>query len=412
MKKSIALILTAAMVFSLTACGSKAAESSSSTGETPAVQEAEETTLTDEEASAEGEEDVGTGEVYFAPGELTVADASELPHYKIAFSYYSFADKLGLQFRESINYLCNAYNCEAVFFEGGMGDEAVTNIESVLAAGDIDGVIYVGATPSVVAVAEKYKVPYVAVCGFASLEEEINTLGSYNYFLGGIVDDDVWAGEHAMQALYDAGCRSVCFSGATQGMLKSHDDRASGYLDYIAAHDDMDSLTESYTMMETANDISTFAASFAGIMDGIFFSAGSDAIYLTMETEGIADGSVKVAAVDISSQTGTYLKNGAQVWTCGGQYGTAEMGFAVLYSYLIDGTKIITDNKTPIIRQYLEIKSYDDYVNYCKYAEGDIPVYTADELTAYIPYFTEGADITVYEEEAVNYSLESLGARR
>ncbi|MCM1121143.1 MAG: hypothetical protein NC416_01030 [Eubacterium sp.] len=411
MKKLAALILAGTMVFSLAACGNTAAESSSTATEEADTQET--ASEEGEAVAAEGEtETTGSGEVYFEPGELTVANAEELPHYKIAFSYYSFADKLGLQFRESINYLCNAYNCEAVFFESGMGDEAVTNIESVLAAGDIDGVIYVGATPSVVAVAEKYEVPYVAVCGFASLDEEINTLGSYNYFLGCVMDDDVWAGEHAMQALYDAGCRSVCFSGATQGMLKSHDDRASAYLDYIASHDDMSSLTESYTMMETANDISTFAASFAGIMDGIFFTAGSDAIYLTMETEGIADGSVKIAAVDISSQTGTYFKNGTQVWTCGGQYGSAEMGFAVLYSYLADGTKIITDTKTPVIRQYLEITSYDDYEKYCQYVEGSTPVYTADELAAYIPFFTEGADLAAYEAEAVNYSIESLGSRR
>lgn len=406
MKKFLAFVLAGLMIFSLAGCGSSSKSTSSGSS------------VTNEKASGDASSDdskeaAGTSEVYFAPGKLTVADSSKLPHHKIAFAYYAFTDKLGLQFKAAIQYLCDAYNCEAVFYEyGSTTDEQVTNTESVLAAGDIDGLIFVGATPSVVAVAQKYKVPYVAVCGFPSLEKEVQALPSYDCFLGAVVDDDVWAGNQAMQALYDAGCRNVCLSGATQGMVKSHDDRAQAYREFIKSHSDMKSLTESYTMMETANDISTFAASFAGIMDGIFFTAGSDAIYLTMETEGIADGSVKVAAVDVSSQTGTYLKNGTQVWTCGGQYGTAEMGFAILYSYLADGTRLIKDVTKPVTRQYIEVKSYDDYVKYCKYVESDTPVYTADEIAAYIPYFTKGVTIANYEAEAVNYSLDSLASRR
>lgn len=403
MKRIIAGLLTCVMTLSLFGCGG------SQGTDTDVTTEAESGAAD----TADEADTTASDEVYFAPGELTVADANELPSYKIAFAYYAFTDKLGLQFKEAIQYLCAAYNCEAVFYEyGSTTDDQVTATESTLAAGDIDGLIFVGATPSVVAVAEKANVPYVAVCGFPSLDEEIQTLATYENFLGGVVDDDVWAGNQAMQALYDAGCRNTCFSGLTQGMVKSHDDRAQAYREYIAATDDMNSLADSYTMAETANDISTFASSFAGIMEGMFFSAGSDAIYLTMETEGIADGSVKIAAVDISSQTGTYLKNEVQVWTCGGQYGTAEMGFAVLYSYLADGTRIIEDVTSPIVRQYLEITSYEDYETYCKYVEADVPVYTADEIAAYIPYFTDGVTAATYEAEATEYSLDSLISRR
>ena len=406
MKKFLAFVLAGVMIFTLAGCGGTDSSPSSDS------QTAEEA-VSDKASPDNSGETVGTSEIYFTPGELTIADASELSRYKIAFSYYAFTDKLGLQFKAAIQYLCDAYNCEAVFYEfGSTTDDQVTNTEAVLAAGDVDGLIFVGATPSVVAVAQKYNVPYVAVCGFPSLEEEIQSLPGYDCFLGAVVDDDVWAGNQAMQALYDAGSRNTCLSGATQGLVKSHDDRAKAYRDYIASHDDMNSLTESYTMMETANDISTFAASFAGIIDGIFFTAGSDAIYLTMETEGITGGDVKIAAVDISSQTGTYLQDGTQVWTCGGQYGTAEMGFAVLYSYLADGTRLIDDVTKPVTRQYLEIANYDDYMTYCKYVESDIPAYTADEIAAYIPYFTNGVTIADYEAEAVNYSLDSLSSRR
>jgi hypothetical protein len=408
-KKITAILLAATLTVSLTACGSSSSDTSSSSTSSDTSSTTD--SASSDTSSSSSDETVGTSDIAYDAANPETFNTADLPHYKLAFSYYSFSDKLGSQFKEVMNYLGDAFNCEFVFFESGQGDEAVTNIESVLAAGDIDGVIYVGATPSTVAVAEKYKVPYVAVCGFPSSEDEIKTDSTYEYFLGGIVDDDVWAGNHCIQALYDAGCRNVCLSGMTQGFVKSHDDRATAYLSFVDSHDDMKSLSESYTMGETAADISTFAASFP-TMDGIMFTAGSDTIYLSMESEGIADGSVKVAAVDISSQTGTYFKNGVQVWTCGGQYGTAECGFAILYSFLSDGTRVISDKTTPIIRQYIEITSYDDYVDYVKLVEGTTPVYTADEIAAMIPYFGNDYTFSDYEAEAVNFSLESLASRR
>ena len=398
MKKLLAMVVTGALTLSIAACGGSGSAGTGSGAQTGA------------ENGTDTPGVVGTAEVAFTNVEPTAFNKDDLEHYKIAFSYFNLSDKLGQQFKTVLNYLGDAYNCEFVFFETGVGDEAVTNIESVLAAGDIDGVIYVGATPAVVAVAEKYGVPYVAACGFPSLEEEVQTVATYDCFLGGIVDDDVWAGEHCIQALYDAGCRNVALSSLTQGIVKSHDDRAAAYLKFVADHDDLTSLSESYTMGDTAADISTFAASF-GNLDGIAFTAGSDTIYQTMESEGIADGSVKISAVDISSQTGTYFKNGAQVWTCGGQYGTAECAFAILYTYLMDGTRVISDTTKPITRQYIEITNYEEYEEYVKYVESDIPVYTVDEIAAMIPGFGNQYTFADYEAEASNYSLKSLAER-
>ena len=105
-----------------------------------------------------------------------------------------------------------------------------------------------------------------------------------------------------------------------------------------------------------------------------------DGVYTALESEGIADGSVKIAAVDISSMTGQYFQNGVQVWTCGGQYATAMVAWAVLYNYLMDGTRIIPDPAQPLIRQYIEITSYEEYEQYVKYVEGALPSYDADEI--------------------------------
>ena len=382
MKKILALLLALTMVFTLAACG------------------------------AGGEDDVVGSEVKDFTGgtDSEIVNKDELPDFKIAFSYATFTDKLGGQFRDSLQYLGDNFNVEMVFFEAGSGDDQITNMESTLAAGDIDGVITVGASPALVAVSNKYGVPHICACGYPSLEEEVTGCAAYDNFLGGVIDDDVWAGTKAIEALYDAGCRNICFSGLTQGMVKSHDDRANAMREVVASHDDLNLLADSYTMGENADDVASFHASFPQ-MDGIGFSAIGDAIYLALESEGMTDGSVKIAGVDISSQTGIYFQNGVQVWTCGGQYGTAMVAWAILYNYLIDGTVIIPDPAEPIIRQYIEITSYEDYVDYVNYVENSLPVYSVDEIAEMIHYFNEDITYQDFLDEATNYSLDDIKTR-
>lgn len=387
MKKLIALILSLCMVLFLTACSN-----------VPGKEKED-----DHEAVGQ---DVRT----FEPAAKPTGQTKELPHYKIAFSYATFTDKLGMQFKNAIQYLCDAYNCEVVFFETGMGEEGINNIESVLAAGDIDGIITVGGTPAYVAVAQKYNVPYVMTCGFPSLPEEVEGISKYDVFLGGVVDNDVWAGTRCIEALYEAGVRNFCFSGLTLGLGKSHDDRAHAMKDFISAHTDMKLLADSYTMAEWANDVGSFAAAYPDL-EGIAFSAMGDAVYQALETEGLADGSVKISGVDIASQTGTYFQKGVQVWTCGGQYGSAMVAWSILYNYLADGTRIIKDTKQPIIRPYIEITSYEDYKNYVKYVEDPLPVYTAEEIGKLIHAFNSEANYDTYVKYAEDYTLEDIIAR-
>lgn len=400
MKKIIAMLLTLVMVFSLAACGAGGEDGGSEGGGKSA---------TDAEVAG-----VGNSNFDLESGNTSKVDKAKLTEekgtFKIAFSYGQFTDKLGSQFKNALEYLAANYNCEMVFFESGSGDEGITNLESVLSAGDIDGVIQVGGSAANVAAANKYKVPYVFACGFPSQEEEVQGCIGYDNFLGGVIDDDVWAGEHCIEALYDAGCRNITYSGITQGFVKSHDDRYKAMHTVLERHPDMNLLAENYSMGLWADDVATFNASFSNI-DGMGFSAMVDGVYTALESEGIADGSVKIAAVDISSMTGQYFQNGVQVWTCGGQYATAMVAWAVLYNYLMDGTRIIPDPAQPLIRQYIEITSYEEYEQYVKYVEGSLPTYDADEIANMIHYLNPDVTYADYETEAHTYSLADIVAR-
>ena len=137
----------------------------------------------------------------------------------------------------------------------------------------------------------------------------------------------------------------------------------------------------------------------------------SDAIYSGLDAEGLTDGSVKFATVDISSQTGVYYKNGVQVWTCGGQYVTPVVAFAILYNYIHDGVRMIPDATKPLIRKYIEITSYEDYENYCKFIEADIPPYTAEEVSRMMLVFNPDVTLETLQNDADTYGLADVMAR-
>ena len=354
---------------------------------------------------------VAEGLTDFAPASLT-ADKPVPEGLKIAFGYRSFSDKLGSQYKNCVQYLCDAFGVDVVFFEyGNGGDEAVSAVESVLAAGDIKGIMVAGATSAAyVAAADKYGAAYICIGGFPATEEEIASCTAYDCFLGGILDDDDWAGATGIEALYQAGCRNICYSGLLKGYVSSHDARAAAMNRVVDSHEDMNLLAENYTMLEWSADIASFAASYPE-MDGYGFSACADSLYQAFENEGIADGSVKIAGVDISSQTGNYFKKGVMCWTCGGQYGTAMMAFSILYNYLADSTRIIADPAVPMLRPYIGINSYEDYERYEKYVESEVPVYTAEEVLETIHYFNEEVTADTFQSLADNYSIADIEAR-
>ncbi len=394
MKKSLALILAFIMVFSVIACSanetSEAPDPSSQNASSNAAPEAP-------SVPSEPHNDSENTE--------PLINKDSLPKFKIAFAYGQWESVLGIQYKALMEYLCESFNCEPVYFSAANGENGVAAVESLLAAGDIDGILSVGFDTARMAVADKYKVPVVAINGFPS-EAEISSVAAYDLFLGGINGNDYWAGSRTVESLYEAGCRNITFSGLTSGFAKGHDDRARGVKDAVAAHPDLKLLSESYSMGKFSDDVATFNAAFPE-MDGIAFSAVGDAVYNALETEGLTDGSLLIAGCDVSSMTGNYFEKGVQIWSCGGQYSAGMLGWAILYNYLIDGTKIISDNTVPIEIKYIEIRSHEEFLNYQKYVESSM-VYTAEEIAGIIHYFNADVTFEDYVTAGDLYSLDDV----
>lgn len=340
----------------------------------------------------------------------TEFNKEDLPRFKIAFGYGDWDTILGMQFRAGFEYLCEAYNVEPVLFSPGSGEEGVSAVESLLVSGDIDGIITITWSTAQQAVADSYGVPVVAACQVPS-DAEIAAVAAYATYLGGIEDDEFFAGYSAMEALYNAGCRNVTISGLTTGYSKGHDQRAAGAKQFASEHSDLNILTESYSTGKWHEDIPTFAAAFPEV-DGMWFTALNDGVYAALANEGLADGSVKVAGPDVANGTAASFEAGIQVFTCGGQYATPMIAFAVLYNYLIDETKIISNPAVSIERNYLVVNTKEELDQYEAVVANEIPVYNADEIAELIHYFNDAVTYEDFVNSGKTYSLEDIAARR
>ncbi len=382
MKKVVTILLTLAIVISVVACSNQ-----------PAAE--------NEAPAAEAE----------APAESVTESIipPDLPKYKIALVYSTFTDKLGSQMKSAMEYLANDFNVEFVFLETGYSADTVTVIESTLQAG-IDGIIMVGVTPAVLDAAQKAgDVPVVMIQSEPTTAEVAQEMAAFTNYLGAICENDYEVGYRALEALYNAGARNFGIGGLTKGISKTHDDRAQAAIDFINSKSDATLLADDYSMGLWSDALTSFAASFPE-MDGFFATGGSEGVYQVMRTEGLS-GKVKYATIDIQESTGEYFESGDLAWIAGGQYGTTMVGFAVLYNYLADGTRIIPDTTVTFYRPFLELSSSENYEVYLKYVDGEIPVYTVEEVAQMIHKFNPDANFEYYQNLAEAYSIVDIQTR-
>ena len=342
-------------------------------------------------------------------GCVSVAGAESLPKFRIGMFYGDFTSKLGEQFLECLQYIANDLNVEIIPIEGGFGEQTIATLESVAAAKSVDGIISAsGASPAFLKALGN--IPLVGIgSSFPSDPEEVKEVATYENFLGAVIDSDYNAGYTAAKCMYEAGCRNLCLAGLTQGMSAAHDARVQGVKDFLAEHPDYKLLADDYSRAQYAPAISNFAAAFME-MDSLFTSSCNDAVFTTMLSDGLI-GSVKLGTVDITETTGEYFDNGTLAYIAGGQYGSAMVGFAILYNYLAEGIRIIPDTTVPMPRDYISISSVEEYNNYLTYIDGEVPVYTADEVKAMIHYYNPDASFDSISAVNAAYSIEDVMTR-
>lgn len=397
MKKIIALLLALIMAVSMVACGEAApAPGASEPGASqPAAQQGGTTVDADGKVTTE----------YKAPDEVTTD--KELPPYKILVIYAQFTDKLGSQFKASLEYLAEPLNVEFTFLESGFGgDDALTTVQAAL-MNDYDGCIGIAADEATVKLFDEAKVPYI-ISGACPTVEMAPVLAGYEHYLGAVVVDDYLAGQNMAKSLYEDGCRNVMWWGLPRGMSPQHDQRTNGFADAVASLDGMKIIVESLDY--TATDAIAVAAATYPELDGAGYTALSEAAYNVIESEGLLD-VVKIAGIDISESTGKYFENDCLSYIAGGNYATIQMAFAVLYNYLLDGTKMIPDPAVNLQLMNIDIHNTEEFNDYIKYLDSGVPAYTPQEILDMTHYQNPEMDAEALAKICQAYSLEDVVAR-
>ena len=333
-----------------------------------------------------------------------------LPRFKIGVGDPQFTDKLGSQMKYALEYLAEAFNVEFVFLEtGGTVEEILSKVESGLESG-MDGLIMCGGSPAILSACKKAgNIPMVMVMSEPTTEEMAKEMSTYDNFLGAVCEDDYAAGFKAAEALYEAGARNFCLASLTKGVAKMYDLRADAFLDFINSKDDATLLADDYSYGLFGDAVAAFAASYPE-MDGLFVAGGGENVYQAILNEGLV-GKVKYATVEVTESTGEYFDNGVLKWIAGGQYGTSMIGFAILYNYLIDETRIIPDTAQSLVRPFPELNSKEQYEEYNIYVDGTTPVYTIGEVANMIHYFNENADFEYFKKLSDDFSIDDIVER-
>ena len=188
-----------------------------------------------------------------------------------------------------------------------------------------------------------------------------------------------------------------------------YDLRADAFLDFINSKDDATLLADDYSFGLFGDAVAAFAASYPE-MDGLFVAGGGENVYQAILNEGLV-GKVKYATVEVTESTGEYFDNGVLKWIAGGQYGTSMIGFAILYNYLIDETRIIPDTAQSLVRPFPELNSKEQYEEYNIYVDGTTPVYTIGEVANMIHYFNENADFEYFKKLSDDFSIDDIVER-
>lgn len=405
MKKVIALLLALAMVLGMAACAqSESAADSSGDSGSPSDSSA---TTAETGGTTVGADGSVTTEYKESEG---VTTDKELPSFKVLVMYSTFTDKLGSQFKSSLEYLAEDLNVEFTFLEAGMdADAAMTSVQAALVTG-YDGAIGVMANEAYAKMFQDAGVPYVVSGGMPSTEELAETLAAnYDMYLGSVVVDDYAAGVNMADALYRDGCRNVMWNGLQRGLSGQHDQRTLGFADGVAAHEDMNLISENFDSSTWAEAIATAAATYPEL-DGVGCTALAENIYNAIDTEGL-NGYIHLAGIDITESVGRFFEEGTLSYIAGGNYATEMIAFAVLYNYMLDGTRIIADASQNLMLNNIDINNLEEFNNYIKYLDSGIPAYTAQEILEMTHYYDESFGPEQMIEVGKQYTLEDVMTR-
>lgn len=203
------------------------------------------------------------------------------------------------------------------------------------------------------------------------------------YYLGNFYADEENTGYMGMKKMAELGAKDVCVIAGPVGDPAS-DARDRG-IDKAVQETGINILTtvrELNTAADITKAVESMVAAFPD-MDGIFVSytwaAGAmPALQKVLETSGLA-GKVKVGRIDFDTTMSEYFDKAQLDFTYGAQLHLGTVAAPIVIANQLMGTPL--SDKPMVFASPYELRtSSEGTAEYYKYFEGEIPVYTADEL--------------------------------
>jgi ribose transport system substrate-binding protein len=393
--KFVCIILTLLLVIGVFAGCNKDSGSSNESGETA------DDSQTSEEPAAENDEEL----VDTSAGKY---DGVEGEKFKIGFTYTSFSEQLGGMFKKVIQYSADQFGCETVFVEWPTLDMegAMEAHESLIESG-CDGIISVILTPGMLESAEKAGIKVVQGGNILSDPDMIATAKASEYYVGAVAEDDYQAGYDMAKGLYESGSRNIAIVAPQPGMATSHDNRVRGVEDFVNEQSDLN-LVISIRDSDEGGRLNSFRQAVTAYpdMDGAAVTMNDGEILGAVYADGLQE-KIKVATVDIQEGTDQYLEDGTLAWIAGGQYPTMQIAFTMLYNSLT-GHDVITDSSDFLFRNFMYITSAEEYADFQKYMEGNVPAYSGDELKDLCVSYNPDATLDLLKQYNKSYSLQDV----
>ncbi len=361
---------------------------------------------TDAQETGETEQAVETG--FSDAGTTESTTLEDAPSFKFGFIHTSFSDQLGIMYQKYAQYAADQLGCEIIFTEATDTDSRMAAVQNMIEMG-CQGIINTTISESMLQLCEDAGVYYIQVGNTISDPELAAFAADSEFFLGSCLVDNYQVGRNMVDALYEQGCRKLAFMEFTPGTVTTMDDRADGMHDAAEAYSDLEIVTEYTGAANTFGDgAEQILASYGAEIDGIVAVMANASIAASIYSYGLSD-QIKYAGVDIQEGTDELLEAGTMAYVAGGAFPNAEIAVAMLYNYLTD-YKIWTDDED-ITRPLIELQSVEDYDNYMKYFEGDLPCYTGDELKTIVGLYNPDVTMEDVRALAADSSIESCVER-
>jgi ABC-type sugar transport system substrate-binding protein len=360
-RKSLALVLAVLLMIGVaTACGTSAQSPSESSSQSPS------------ESSSQSQES-------------QTAPATDL---KVGYLFMEMNDP---------TYISTFMNQELVYEKAGIGivKETITGLDpegmvngyQKLIDSGVDAIELMGMSQAIVPIVqemcEKAGVYFVITAREIYDPNVLEKLEGSEYYLGNFYADEENTGYMGMKKMAELETKNVCVIAGPVGDPAS-DARDRG-IDKAIQETGLNILTtvrELNTAADITKAVESMVAAFPD-MDGIFVSytwaAGAmPALQKVLETAELA-GKVKVGRIDFDTTMSEYFDKSQLSFTYGAQMHLGAVAAPVVIANQLMGTPL-SDEPIIYATPYEMRTSSEGTAEYYKYFEGEIPVYTEDEL--------------------------------